>query len=169
VQLNHQTPPLDSEPDSERFDNPVRHAKPQRQYARLDHWPRSCYDFFLAALRNVLRLIEGARLRSCVRPVDGSASSSLGFFEAFFFFAAKGVTTLLIYWGRDQSAALSRFNNTGSSNQPCQAGSTTTYVWDVEGALQLLLQDGSTAYIYGPGGLPLEPRRRPTHVVLTAV
>ena len=44
----------------------------------------------------------------------------------------------------------------GSSNQPCQAGGNTPFVWDVASSLPLLLKDGTTTYVYGPGGLPLE-------------
>jgi RHS repeat-associated protein len=33
---------------------------------------------------------------------------------------------------------------------------TTQEVWDVSGALPLLLVDGMTSYVYGPGALPLE-------------
>lgn len=44
----------------------------------------------------------------------------------------------------------------GSSTQPCQAGGNTLFLWDVAGSLPLLLKDGTTSYIYGPGGLPLE-------------
>lgn len=44
----------------------------------------------------------------------------------------------------------------GSSNQPCQATGNAAYLWDVAGSLPLLLKDGSTAYVYGPGGLPVE-------------
>ena len=44
----------------------------------------------------------------------------------------------------------------GSSTQPCQAGGNTQFLWDVAGSLPLLLKDGTTGYIYGPGGLPLE-------------
>lgn len=44
----------------------------------------------------------------------------------------------------------------GSSTQPCQAGGNTQFLWDVTGSLALLLKDGATSYIYGPGGLPLE-------------
>lgn len=29
-------------------------------------------------------------------------------------------------------------------------------MWDIAGSLPLLLKDGTTAYVYGPGGLPLE-------------
>jgi RHS repeat-associated protein len=44
----------------------------------------------------------------------------------------------------------------GSSNQPCQAGGNIQFLWDVAGSLPLLLKDGTTSYIYGPRGLPLE-------------
>lgn len=44
----------------------------------------------------------------------------------------------------------------GSSRQPCQQGGATQILWDVAASLALLLKDGSTAYVYGPGGLPLE-------------
>jgi RHS repeat-associated protein len=44
----------------------------------------------------------------------------------------------------------------GSSSQPCQQGGATQFLWDVAGSLPLLLKDGSTAYVYGPGGLPVE-------------
>jgi RHS repeat-associated protein len=35
-------------------------------------------------------------------------------------------------------------------------GLTTTYMWDLTGEVPLLLTEGTTAYVYGPGGLPLE-------------
>jgi len=44
----------------------------------------------------------------------------------------------------------------GSSTQPCQAGGNTQFLWDVAGSLPLTIRDGTTSYIYGPGGLPLE-------------
>jgi len=44
----------------------------------------------------------------------------------------------------------------GSSAQPCSAVGASQFLWDVAGSLPLLLKDGSTAYVYGPGGLPLE-------------
>lgn len=34
-------------------------------------------------------------------------------------------------------------------------GATTRFSWDVAGELPLLLQEGSTSYIYGPGGVPI--------------
>jgi RHS repeat-associated protein len=36
------------------------------------------------------------------------------------------------------------------------SGSTSQFLWDVASAIPLLLKDGSTAYVYGPGGLPVE-------------
>jgi len=44
----------------------------------------------------------------------------------------------------------------GSSTQPCQQPGATQFLWDVGGSLPALLKDGSTAYIYGPGGSPVE-------------
>jgi RHS repeat-associated protein len=45
----------------------------------------------------------------------------------------------------------------GSSAQPCQSNNgNTPFVWDVASSLPLLLKDGTSAYIYGPGGFPLE-------------
>jgi RHS repeat-associated protein len=44
----------------------------------------------------------------------------------------------------------------GSSAQPCQATGNTQFLWDVAVQLPLLMKDGSTSYIYGPAGLPLE-------------
>ena len=41
----------------------------------------------------------------------------------------------------------------GSCASPTTA---ETFSWDVSGSLPLLLTDGSTDYVYGPGGLPLE-------------
>jgi len=36
------------------------------------------------------------------------------------------------------------------------AGGMSNYLWDVSGGLPLLVKDGSTSFIYGPGGLPVE-------------
>jgi RHS repeat-associated protein len=44
-----------------------------------------------------------------------------------------------------------------SLRQSETSGSTTThFTWDVEGALPVLLSDGSNSYIYGPSGTPVE-------------
>jgi len=42
------------------------------------------------------------------------------------------------------------------------AGNTEAYVWDAAEGLPLVIQDGSTYYITGPGGLPLEQINGPT-------
>jgi RHS repeat-associated protein len=44
----------------------------------------------------------------------------------------------------------------GNSNQPCQAAGASQFLWDVAGSLPLLIKDGATNYVYGPGSLPLE-------------
>lgn len=54
----------------------------------------------------------------------------------------------------------------GSSSQPCQATGNTPYLWDIAGSLPTLLKDGTTNYIYSPGGCrsnrSLEVRRTGT-------
>jgi RHS repeat-associated protein len=72
-----------------------------------------------------------------------------------------GPTTNLTY---DQANRLTgygpsatyRYNGDGLRMSKTVGGSTTQYLWDVANNIPLLLKDGSTAYIYGPGGLPLE-------------
>jgi RHS repeat-associated protein len=44
----------------------------------------------------------------------------------------------------------------GSSSQPCQQTGATQFLWDMAGSLPALIKDGTTAYVYGPGGLPVE-------------
>jgi RHS repeat-associated protein len=44
----------------------------------------------------------------------------------------------------------------GSSTQSCQAIGASQFLWDVATPLPLLVKDGTIAYVYGPGGLPLE-------------
>ena len=41
-------------------------------------------------------------------------------------------------------------------NSGSVAGTTTGFTWDVAQDLPLLLVEGTTSYVYGPGGLPLE-------------
>src|SRR5260370_40547056 len=36
------------------------------------------------------------------------------------------------------------------------SGTTSQFLWDVAAMVPLLLKDGATSYVYGPGGLPLE-------------
>ena len=48
------------------------------------------------------------------------------------------------------------YNGTGLRVSKTVAGQSEAFVWDVVDGLPLLLQDGSTSYITGPGGLPVE-------------
>jgi RHS repeat-associated protein len=48
------------------------------------------------------------------------------------------------------------YNATGLRVSKTVAGQTEAFVWDTAAGLPLLLQDGSTSYVTGPGGLPLE-------------
>ncbi|MGH9196066.1 MAG: RHS repeat-associated core domain-containing protein, partial [Acidimicrobiia bacterium] len=48
------------------------------------------------------------------------------------------------------------YNGYGLRVSKTVVGTTTPFVWDLSGGLPLLLKEGSTSYVYGPGGLPLE-------------
>jgi RHS repeat-associated protein len=48
------------------------------------------------------------------------------------------------------------YNATGMRVGKTVAGQSEAFVWDTADGLPLLLQDGSTSYVTGPGGLPLE-------------
>jgi RHS repeat-associated protein len=72
-----------------------------------------------------------------------------------------GPTTTLTYDQANRltaygSAATYGYNGDGLRMSKTVSGSATQYLWDVATKIPMLLKDGSTAYIYGPGGLPLE-------------
>jgi RHS repeat-associated protein len=48
------------------------------------------------------------------------------------------------------------YNGDGLRMSKTGSGTTSPFVWDVAAAVPLLIKDGATAYVYGPGGLPLE-------------
>jgi len=54
------------------------------------------------------------------------------------------------------AAATYAYNGDGLRMSKTVSGSTSQFLWDVSSTLPLLLKDGPTAYLYGPGGLPLE-------------
>ena len=54
------------------------------------------------------------------------------------------------------SSATYSYNGDGLRMSKSISGTTTQFLWDLASSLPLLLKDGSTAYISGPAGLPLE-------------
>ena len=48
------------------------------------------------------------------------------------------------------------YNGAGLRMSKTVGGTTSLAAWDLSGSLPLQIEDGSTYYIYGPGGLPLE-------------
>ena len=48
------------------------------------------------------------------------------------------------------------YNGDGLRMSKTVNGTPTDFAWDLSGGVPLLLQDGVTSYVYGPGGLPLE-------------
>jgi RHS repeat-associated protein len=67
--------------------------------------------------------------------------------------------------GYDQANRLTRYAGSSTTTYSYNADglrmsktavSTTQFLWDVVAVPSLLLKDGTAAYVYGPGGLPLE-------------
>ncbi len=48
------------------------------------------------------------------------------------------------------------YNGDGLRMSKTVGATTTPFTWDVSGELSSVLKDGTNAYVYGPGGLPLE-------------
>ncbi|MDQ6617188.1 MAG: DUF6531 domain-containing protein [Actinomycetota bacterium] len=48
------------------------------------------------------------------------------------------------------------YNGDGLRMSKTVSGTNSQYLWDASAGLPLVIKDGSTAYVYGPGGLPLE-------------
>ena len=58
--------------------------------------------------------------------------------------------------GHNTANATYAYNGEGLRMSKTVAGATTGFTWDVAQGLPLLLVDGTTNYVYGPGGLPLQ-------------
>lgn len=54
------------------------------------------------------------------------------------------------------SGRFAAYNGDGLRMSKTANSSTSQFLWDLASALPRLLKDGSTAYVYAPGGLPLE-------------
>ncbi|MEO6504009.1 MAG: RHS repeat-associated core domain-containing protein [Jatrophihabitantaceae bacterium] len=75
--------------------------------------------------------------------------------------ALSGASTALTY---DQVNRLTgygagvtyRYNGSGRRTSKTVAGTTTAFGWDEADSIPLLLTDGTTRYVYGPGGMPVE-------------
>jgi RHS repeat-associated protein len=89
---------------------------------------------------------------------------------------ATGTATTLSY---DQANRLTRYthgttaasytyNGDGRRMSKTVNGATTKFAWDESGGLPLLLQAGSTYYIYGPSGQPIEQITGSTPIYLLA-
>jgi RHS repeat-associated protein len=80
--------------------------------------------------------------RTSVQPLTGAATT-LGYDQA---------NRLTSY----AATASYTYNGDGLRTAKTVSGTTTSQTWDTSTSLPTLLTDGSTAYIYGPDGLPLE-------------
>ena len=80
--------------------------------------------------------------RTTITPSVGTATT-LGYDQA----------NRLISYG---PASTYRYNGDGLRASKTVSGTTSPYTWDFGGSLPLLLADGTSSYIYGPGGLLIE-------------
>lgn len=62
----------------------------------------------------------------------------------------------LTAYSSGSTAANYVYNGGGLRMSKTVNGAAEPFVWDVAGSLPLLLKDGSTSYVYGPGGQPVE-------------
>ncbi|HEY4871714.1 MAG TPA: LamG-like jellyroll fold domain-containing protein [Candidatus Dormibacteraeota bacterium] len=74
---------------------------------------------------------------------------------------AAGAATNLSYDQANRLTAYSTsstyaYNGDGLRMSKTVSGATSQFLWDAAPTLPILLSDGATAYVYGPGGLPLE-------------
>jgi len=72
-----------------------------------------------------------------------------------------GATTTLAYDQANRltgygSSATYGYNGDGLRMSKTVSGTTTPFTWDPSGSLPLLLSDGSSSYVYGLGGSPVE-------------
>jgi RHS repeat-associated protein len=77
------------------------------------------------------------------------ASSSSGTSQTYSYNQALELTGI----GSDVSYT---YNGNGLRMSKTVGATTTPFTWDVSGGLPSVLEDGTNAYVYGPGGLPLE-------------
>ena len=75
--------------------------------------------------------------------------------------APNGTTTKLTYDQANRltaygTSATYTYNGDGLRMSKTVSGTAEAFTWDVAEGLPQLLQDGTTLYVYGPGGLPLE-------------
>jgi RHS repeat-associated protein len=88
--------------------------------------------------------------RTMLTPTTGSATS----------YSYDQASQLRAYTGPDTSgAAIAQtygYDATGTRTYTQAAGTRTHHTWDTSGDLPLMIEDGSSAYIYGPEGIPIQ-------------
>jgi YD repeat-containing protein len=84
--------------------------------------------------------------RTTVTPATGSVTN-LGYDQA----------NRLSSWGQGSTTtATYKYDGDGLRMSKTVSSVTAAFTWDVSGALPMLISDGTSRYVYGPGGLPLE-------------
>lgn len=103
------------------------------------------------AVRGLLRADSTSTQRTFTYNSDGDRTGV----------TANGTTVSLGYDQANRLISISggasySYDGDGLRTSKTVGGTTTQFAWDEAGSLPLLLQDGSTYYIYGPGGQPVE-------------
>lgn len=83
--------------------------------------------------------------RTGVTPASGNATS-LSYDQA----------NRLTRWIQGSTTATYAYNGDGLRMKKTVAGVTSAFTWDVSGQSTLLIGDGTSSYVYGPGGQPIE-------------
>jgi RHS repeat-associated protein len=94
--------------------------------------------------------------RTTVTPASGSVTN-LGF----------NLADELKSWGQGATTiATYSYNGDGLRMSKTVSGASTRFTWDVSGQIPLLIGDGATQYVYGPGNQPLEQIGVPAGITL---
>jgi hypothetical protein len=64
--------------------------------------------------------------------------------------------TRLTSYTRGTTTATYAYNGDGLRASKTTGGTTTKFVYDTAGGMPLILNDGASSYLYGPGGVPFE-------------
>jgi hypothetical protein len=83
--------------------------------------------------------------RTTVTPATGSVTT-VGF----------NLADELKSWSQGTTTAAYAYNGDGLRMSKTVSGTTTHFTWDVSAQIPLLISDGATEYVYGPGNQPVE-------------
>jgi RHS repeat-associated protein len=84
---------------------------------------------------------------------DRTTATTSGATTSYGYNQADQLTT---YTPASGAATSDAYNGDGLLTSETTSGTTTSYTWDAVSSVPLMLTAGTTSYLYGPGGLPVE-------------